>query len=428
MFKNIFRTFVSRIISAIFTFGVVFITSRALGPENYGTIGLIMVAVGIALLFSSLIGGTSLVYFTSRINPSALFIVSALWGFLMTFAVTKIMALLNLYPSEFFFQVFLISLIACISQNLMCIILGNERILQQNIIMVFQIFIHFSVLLFIFHGLKQPAIVNYLNSVLISHFLAMLMGFIFCSKYIFPLSLAGLLSGIIEIIKYGYWIQLSTFIQLMNYRLSYYIVDWFLGREKLGIYTLAVQLAESFWLLPRSISTVQFSYISNLRTINEAVIVSYKLMQSVMICIAGCTIPIFFIPENWFLFVIGPAYTGIKSVVLMLIPAVIFFSGVIIISAYFSGIGKVKYTTVVSATGLIFTAILNLLLVYFFGLYGAALTTNICYIVMFIFSMHIFIRLNNTTVLKLSREGIDIKSIIRNLKNKSFPLWKIFSD
>jgi O-antigen/teichoic acid export membrane protein len=420
MFKNIFRTFVSRIIAALLTFGVVFITSRALGPANYGTIGLVMVAVGIILLFSALIGGTSLVYFTSRFNPRVLFSVSTLWGFVSAVAISLVMAKLNLYPKQYFIHVFLISLFANISQNLMFIILGKERILQQNMITLIQVFIHFIIVIVIFHGLKKPAVDLYLLSVLISHVAAASTGFLLCRKEILPFTFSGLADIIREFMKYGFWVQVSAFVQLFNYRLSYYLVDWFLGRQMLGIYTLAVQLAESFWILPRSVAIVQFAHISNMKDAKEAVPLSFKLMQFVILMITLFSIPIFFIPESWFLFVFGIGYTGIKSVLMLLIPAIIIFSGAIILSHYFSGIGKVWFNSITGTVGLLFTVVSGLILIPLLGLSGAALTANICYITIFISSLFFFVRFSKIPLKQMHTEGMTFRNTWEHIRKLLF--------
>lgn len=416
MFKNIFRTFVSRIITAILTFAVVFISSRALGPENYGTIGLIMVAVSIALLFSALIGGTSLVYFTSRVNPSALFIVSTLWGMIMALVISGAMALLDLYPKQFFIYVFLISLVANISQNLMFIILGKERIFQQNIITVVQVFVHFVVVTVLFHAFQSPSIKNYLTSVLISHCIATAIGLICCTREILPLTLSGLAVHLADIVKYGFWVQLSAFVQLFNYRLSYYLVDWFLGRELLGIYTLAVQLAESFWILPRSVAIVQFAHISKLKDSHESVNLSFKLMQFVIIVIALFSIPVFLIPESWLTFIFGWGYARIKQVVMMLIPAIIVFSGAIILSHFFSGIGKVWVNAITGFVGLIFTFFSCMFLIPEFELAGAALSANISYVFSYATVLIFFVMFNNTNLRKLTKEGMTYKKFREQIK------------
>jgi len=418
MYKNIFRTFVSRFIAALLTFGVVFMASRALGPENYGTIGLIMVAIGMALLFSALIGGTSLVYFTSRANPSALFTISTAWGLLMSFTVSGIMAYFSLYPAQFFIHVFLISIFANTSQNLMFIILGKERIIQQNIINLLQVMTHFIMIIFFFHVQKEPNIEHYLMSVLISHIISFSLGLIFCRKDIFPLSISGLSSGIAEIMKYGFWVQVSAFVQLFNYRLSYYLVDWFLGRQILGIYTLAVQLAESFWILPRSVAIVQFAHISNMKESRDGIALSYKLMQICMVVIAVCSIPIFFIPEHWLTFIFGTGYTGIKDVLMLLIPAIVVFSGAIIISHYFSGIGKVYLNAITGTAGLIFTVVSCLIFIPQFQLSGAAYAANISFMAMFVISFMLFLKFNRITFRELSADSLTFRKLIQIVRNQ----------
>jgi len=417
MYRNIFRTFVSRIIAAVLTFGVVFVSSRSLGPEKYGTIGLIMVAVGMALLFSALIGGTSLVYYTSRVKPAALFTVSSLWGLLTSLVISGLMGVLKLYPPEFFLFVFLISLLANISQNLMFIILGKERIYQQNIITVMQVFTHFCIVIFLFHGLKAPSVGHYLLSVLISHTVATLAGLFFCRKEVFPLTFSGISASISEIMQYGFWVQLSAFIQLFNYRLSYYMVDWFLGRQMLGIYTLAVQLAESFWILPRSVAIVQFAHISNISEPKDSVVLSYKLMQTVMLSIAVFSIPIFFIPEDWLILVFGPGYAGIKNVLILLIPAIVIFSGAIILSHYFSGIGKVKFNAMTGGIGLIVTTGACFAFIPAFGLKGAAYAANISYAVMYITSLIIFILVSRSSLRELSKQNISMKKLWQQIRS-----------
>lgn len=419
MFKNIFRTFVSRLIAAFMTLGVVMMASRALGPEKYGTIGLIMVAISMALLFSALIGGTSLVYFTSRTSPSALFAVSTAWGLLMSLAVAAVMGFMNLYPSEYFLFVFLISFFANTSQNIVFIILGRERIVQQNVLTLLQVFLHIMMVFFFFHILSRPTIGNYLTSVLISHFVAGCVALLLCRKDIFPISPAGISSVLHEIIQYGFWVQVSAFVQLFNYRLSYYLVDWFLGRQMLGIYTLAVQLAESFWILPRSAAIVQFAYISNMKKSDEGIALSFKLMQICMLTIALFSIPVFFIPEHWLTFIFGEGYAGIKSILMLLLPAIVIFSGAIIISHFFSGVGKVQFNALTGTVGLVFTVVACLIFIPRFELSGAALAANICYMSMFAVSFLLFLRFNKTTVKALNASGITLKKILQLIKKSN---------
>jgi len=391
MFKNIFRTFVSRIIIAILTFSVVFLTSRTLGATHYGTIGLILIAISMTHLFASLLGGTALVYYSSRLPVPVLFVLTTLWSFLVSIIVAGIMAISHLYPAEFLYLVIPIGIVSNIMHICLYIILGKERIIEHNIMSLIQIFIHFVLLFTLFYVFDFQNIKYYLLSLLVSYTIAMFVGIWFCRKDIFPLSAYRVIEAAKEIIKYGFWVQMSAFVQIINYRLSYYLIDFFLGRQMLGIFTLCIQIAEGFWILPRSIALVQFSHISNSQNPIHSYQVSLTLMQFTMFAILVLSLPLYLIPESLFLFVFGNSFSGMKSVISWLIPAIIIFSGVIIISHYFSGINKVYYNTITALVGLIFTVSGCLLLIPALELKGAALAAVFSYSAMFIAALLIFL-------------------------------------
>jgi len=416
MFKNIFTTFVSKSLIAILTFIVIFITSRTLGAENYGTIGLILIAISMTHLFSSLLGGTSLVYYSNRLTTSTLFALTTLWSFIVSIVVAGIMALFLLYPPEYTYLVIAISIVSNIMHSFLYIILGKERIIQHNILSLIQIIVHAIILSTVFLILKYQNINCYLISLLISYIIGMFVGMWFCRKEIFPISANGIIDVAKEIINYGFWVQISAFLQLINYRLSYYLIDFFLGRQMLGVFTLCIQIAESFWILPRSIALVQFSRISNSENLTHNSKLTISLMQFSMIAILILSLPLFVIPENLFLFVFGNSYIGMKSVIATLIPAIIIFSGVIIISHYFSGTNKVYYNTITTLIGLVFTIIGCLILIPYQQLQGAAVSAIISYTSMFIASILIFLSISKRKIHEIFKPKFNAKHFISLLK------------
>lgn len=64
-------------------------------------------------------------------------------------------------------------------------------------------------------------------------------------------------------LTYGFAIQIANFAQLLNYRLSYYIIEFCSGRKALGVFDLGTKLSEAVWILPKSMATVQYARISN---------------------------------------------------------------------------------------------------------------------------------------------------------------------
>jgi O-antigen/teichoic acid export membrane protein len=101
---------------------------------------------------------------------------------------------------------------------------------------------------------------------------------------------------------------------------------------------------------------------------------------------------------------------------MLLIPAIVIFSGNIVVSHFFSGIGKVYYNTIVGAIGLVFTVITCLLLIPQFGLRGAAMAANLSYMAMFIAVMFCFIRCSKTSLRDYFSSGMSFKKVLSTIR------------
>src|ERR1035437_728128 len=73
MLSKIIQTIFSKGIISIINFLVVLITARYLGSEGRGHISIMFLNITVILLFNDIIGGSSLVYLTSKRNPFTLF-------------------------------------------------------------------------------------------------------------------------------------------------------------------------------------------------------------------------------------------------------------------------------------------------------------------------------------------------------------------
>src|ERR1700752_3343640 len=74
MLRKIIQTIFSKGIISIINFLVVLITARYLGSDGRGTISIMFLNITVILLFNDIIGGSSLVYLTSKRNPFTLFL------------------------------------------------------------------------------------------------------------------------------------------------------------------------------------------------------------------------------------------------------------------------------------------------------------------------------------------------------------------
>ena len=79
MFKKIAGTIGTRLIVAMLALVTWIFNARYLGPENVGTLGLIVFSVAIIQIMTSFMGGAGLVYYTRRAGVFRLFVPSLVW-------------------------------------------------------------------------------------------------------------------------------------------------------------------------------------------------------------------------------------------------------------------------------------------------------------------------------------------------------------
>jgi O-antigen/teichoic acid export membrane protein len=85
-----------------------------------------------------------------------------------------------------------------------------------------------------------------------------------------------------------------------NYKLDFWIVDFYWGKPQLGIYSLASQLSQLLWVLPAAIATVLYSFASNCSQ-QQAVTYAIQLKQlafygTLILAGVGLLLAYFFIP------------------------------------------------------------------------------------------------------------------------------------
>lgn len=265
MIGNIIHTFSSKIAIAFISFMLLLLNARFLGPEGVGTIGLIVLGITLFQLVSNLLSG-SIIYFNNKLNVSKLIVLCYIWSILTILFFLVVNQIYPVFEEKYTIDIYILASIHSFTNIHSSLLLGNERVQQFNylallkastlligIALQFYLFENFTVSAFITTSYFSY-IITYLVSIIYSHSL-------FTSaikntfKHVFKTAF-----------HYSFYIQLSNSFQLLNYRLSYYILDAFSGRSALGIYSGGVQVSEALILPGRSIATVQYARISRKKT------------------------------------------------------------------------------------------------------------------------------------------------------------------
>jgi O-antigen/teichoic acid export membrane protein len=392
MLGNILSTTVSRLINAILALVILLINTNYLGKEGMGTIGLIVLAVTLILLLSNYIGGGALIFLAPRHRQTSLFVPSCIWALIVSGVGTCILTLFNLIPEGFTFDVLILSVLQSFMAINLNLLIGREKIHTYNLISVFQMGVTTLTLVFCIYILDIVEVRSFVNALYAGY----LSGFVLSLALIWnSLRFNGnelKFSMIKEILRYGKFIQTANVVQMLNYRLSYYLIEFFTGRAALGLYIVGVQLSEGVWLIGKSVATVQYARISNMTDHDRSVRLTLVLFRFTLMVSLLLVLLLILLPESFYIAILGDEFHGIKGVILSLSPGVLATAASMILSHYYSGTGKPVHNMIGSSLGLIVTLVLGLIFIPEFGIVAAGLTASFSYLVNLGYLLAVFIK------------------------------------
>jgi O-antigen/teichoic acid export membrane protein len=297
------------------------------------------------------------------------------------------------------------------------VLMGQERIRAYNIISLLQVMILFSVLMFFFFGLGIREVLAYLYGLYISYTFAFLASLVLIFSSFRKKEILGSGKVIRELFKIGSVMQLGNILQFFNYRLSYYFIEFFLKRAAVGVYSVGVQLSESIWLIAKSIHMVQYTRISNEKDKDYAAKLTLHLAKISFILTLLSLILILVLLHVCFALIFKPEFRQVPVIMYTLAAGILTFSISIILSPYFSGLGKPIHNTISAAIGLVFTLVLSLVLIPRINLPGAALAATLSYIAATVYQFIVFIRMTKVKPGDFLLRKADILVVVAEVKN-----------
>ncbi|MFN3529635.1 MAG: lipopolysaccharide biosynthesis protein [Bacteroidia bacterium] len=177
----------------------------------------------------------------------------------------------------------------------------------------------------------------------------------------------------------GFWAQLANISQFFSYRLSYYLIEDYLSAEALGIYGVAVSLAEALWIISRSVSLVQMSEIANTKELS----MQRKLTADWSRLTAWFTFAVLLVlnlvPDWFYMRLFGEEFQGIAALIHYLSPGILMLAMSNIIVHFFAGKGKYGWNALISCFTLLLVLLVMPYAIMEFGLKGAAMAQSFAY-------------------------------------------------
>lgn len=193
----------------------------------------------------------------------------------------------------------------------------------------------------------------------------------------------------------------------------------FLNPAAVGLYGVAVSIAERLWIVSQSISSVLYPAISSSSDVDSKNKLTSVISRNVLFFSIIAGIVFYFASDLIFRLLFGEAYADSSDILKMLLPGIILFSVDRILSNDLAGRGKPELNMYTSIFTVASNIILNILLIPKVGIAGAAISTSVTYSLSTLVKMFLFKRetgVSYSKMLLLQKEDL---ILFKRLINKA---------
>ena len=409
MFKKILGTGAAKAVNVLTQLATLIMGTRFLGAAEWGKAFIAQTDITFLLIGIELIAGSGLVYFTPRKKLATLMKISYGWIVIVMLAYLLLFSILHLFPGFYHtivpkgyaWLVLLMTFIYSLHEFNLNHYLGKEKVATYNWLFLIQILTQVSMMAVLIFGLNIRTAKALLYSQLSGYSLATLVGWVLLFPTLRKEGKEPLKSCFKELFHYGAFMQLSTLVSTLNKRLSLYLLKTNCSEQQIGVYALGTQVTEGVNIIGQSIGLVEFSALSNTEQKQRASVLTMRFMKLSVLLTFTALLIICLLPTAFYEWLFSGEFAGIRPVILLMSPGIVFFSAHTVLFNYFSGTGKPKFNLYASLIGLGVTLISAFILIPALGILGAAITTTLTYTALFVYQWIVFRKHTNCRLYQL---------------------------
>lgn len=177
------------------------------------------------------------------------------------------------------------------------------------------------------------------------------------------------------IIKFGIYASVSEILLILNYRAAVYMLKYYVDYYQIGLYSVGAGIAECVWMIPDAFKEVLFSRTSRGNPVKE---INYTIKLNMYISLFIILI-MFIFGREIILIYSGSEFLDavtVTQIILLGVPAMALFK---ITNPLYLANGKQKQYCYILAISVLTSVGLNMVLIPFMGICGAALATVVSY-------------------------------------------------
>lgn len=420
--RAIFGTIGTRYLIAVLNLALIFINAKALGVEGVGLVGLILASVSIAVMFSGILAGNTIVYFMNRYSIQAVFRPAYLWAGVGSGVACGVMSVAGLVPEGYLMDVYLLATLTSLVTANSRFLLGREQIKAFNLTFMLQGGLLFFVILYFYYVAARPDLHSYLWAMYITNGIAFVVSFALLLPF---LRQRGESAGkdpsfqilLKEMLVYGLWSSADNIAEILTTRLNYFLIRHFGGLGSVGLLDAGTKMSESVWHINRSIGFIEYSQVAQTRNPAMQKKITLQYLKLTFFAVTLATSCILLIPEWVYTdYLFSAEFTGMRKVIVGLSVGIVAMGCNSILSQYFIGSGKIRYSAACSFVGLASLLLAGYGLTPLYGIVGSAVSTSIAFCAMLAFSLIVFCKQTRTGPQELLLNRDDVAFILSRFK------------
>jgi O-antigen/teichoic acid export membrane protein len=207
---------------------------------------------------------------------------------------------------------------------------------------------------------------------------------IFVSRKYFEITLEEYIPTTKKTLRFGAQIFGANAINMINYQADILLIGYFLTATDVGYYAVAVGLSRFFWIIPQAIQTISYPATSEYWSNNNHSALQTMIdkgMKYTACILLPIGLGVGFFAKDIVTLIFGDSF--VHSV----LPLQILIIGTVILGIFksiggsLSGVGRPDLSFKAHIVGAITNVILNVLLIPYFGISGAAIATLVSFLI-----------------------------------------------
>lgn len=397
MLKKILGTIGTRYLIALLNLALIFVNARVLGIEGVGLVGLIVASMNLVVIFNGVLAGNTLVYFMHRYSMRTVMRPAYLWVPLGSVVACGVMALIGFLPAGYEVSICLLAMLNSYVTANARFLLGKDDIKGFNLTFMLQGGLLFFVLMGGYYGLHLPTVGTYVAGLFVTNGIAFVVSALRLLPYVRqeqslekPVATTRLLR---EMFAYGLWAGADNLAENCTTRLNYFLVERFGGLGSVGLLDAGTKMAESVWHISRSVSFIEYGEVAKTTDSRTQRQITLRLLRLTALALVVVMSAILCVPERFYTeWLFNAEFAGIRQVIVGLSVGIVTLGCNSVLSHYFIGSGRIRWSAASSAVGLVTLLVAGSLLIPAYGVFGSAVTTSIAFTAMLLFSWIVFKR------------------------------------